>query len=1183
MTSYVDTILIDCNRKGSEEYKIKKGYNEPAVFTCKQGAGIKLNPGDEVSIHSAYVNERGNEDNMEFSGQIPKDNQTYELEYTDVIHTRLTDQNEAVSRRTMMNRNPAWDGPDMRQGYGRADCLYYQEDGKGVQQTTAFLRKKTFDVIDNEVNFSISYYKTMNGEGYLSLPRRFDAPNPMRPDGTPYGYGGTQQHSNADSTTAGTPADVAGWNGGPTYPKIAPHTAPGTTGMPVDKDYWYYLYTAYDGNARILRVNDWQTPTAPVNGNVYSDDGLRGTMWAPNDPGTCPSECEDSDVPRYASRFLNNGQNNKSKCLTTADKVGPDCYFTGRCRPILTPAKLLKEDWVWYSHFKFNAVRNDTTNPYPITTNPQNNHTTPNADLVNKMLMGEVGVGYKHTQDNARMTIYIKQTTFWSKGANNLCKAGANPLNGSETTANDIEAKNSVDDIMYKSGNYTDPALTTEWIRYKEIKNVKLDTGYNTPEDVAEQITDQLNKTSVSEGVKAELLDDATEPQEISVKQSSECYKPFHSATHHNFGENCDTIVNNYAGNTNAITDQAMIDWQTAYHYIGVKRPDLFDAGRAIYYDQIMYPGTGNNMASQRTFPTLLAGHAITKANAQNGSRIVTNIPWTRDNVMKYKKLFDTQIQYPELFDYDYSIVPNTGVKQVPTINNSRFLHIDTEQPNSGKLGSDNYENADHTTATPQTPKNFSSTPIFFDYYPEHADLEYMDDFPVNSIACLGIFTRVPDGGNYYIAFNGFNIKPSEHLFDNPDLGDQLDHTLCIGWDLHFSAYGTKCILLHTGNLNALYDGKTLLMDKDNNPTETAQKYVNTYPFIKDTYLGANQIEVGVEDKGKFYLHQLHTPEYIGNSFASGSGPDNPINPDASDQVYRVNKRLSGDNYCPDMVPYRPTISTETNTANNGKIEISNFNDNLKPFQIYDAMSGVFIEETGIDLDDWHNSLWGKLGFSYEQFNSSNTFNRQTRLNNLINVNNIGAITTNADITAGDVPTYPRNAYGADYYNSALPNINFPFFESSTTEYGSRVIPSLPAITEKQESVRILADGLPIKMNTPYLLIKSDIVQDTKYYGMGADDAQNYTSGQCLPIVGVVNKENGFGDYYFQTISQMAFTITKPTILSSITTSIHNPDMSLARLENDSAVIYKVKKNNTGNYNIAGELIQKGKLKLNVD
>ena len=149
-----------------------------------------------------------------------------------------------------------------------------------------------------------------------------------------------------------------------------------------------------------------------------------------------------------------------------------------------------------------------------------------------------------------------------------------------------------------------------------------------------------------------------------------------------------------------------------------------------------------------------------------------------------------------------------------------------------------------------------------------------------------------------------------------------------------------------------------------------------------------------------------------------------------------------------------------------------------------------------------------------------------------------------------------------------------------TKEYSNTIIPSIPAITERQESVRINADSLPVKMSGAYYLIKSDIVQDTKYYGLGADNSNGYTTGQCLPIVGIVNKENGFGDFYFQTDTKMSFTITKPVVISSITTSIHNPDMSLARVENDTSIIYMVKKTNTGNYNIAGELIQKGQLKI---
>ena len=1138
-SSYVDTILIDCNRKGSEEYKTRTGVNTPSIFTNKLGAGIKLNPGDEVSVHSAYVNERGNEDNIELTGR-GQVGQSYKIKYTDIIQCRLTKDDEPVDLTKVFTLNNWWDGPDIRKGYGKASCLYYQQDGSGVQQTSCFNREKEFSVRDNEVNFSISYYKTLNGEGYINLPRRFDAPVPTRPDTSPYGMGGSITNDYSQDTYGVRPGVNFEQHIGMSGPSYVRSGASGGNYLPMDKDYWYNLYTAYDGNARIFRANDW-FPTAQKQ-NQY------GSMYV------LENEAGDelyNMTSRYTDRVISiPSLPNPNISYTTGFSVGPDCYFTGRCLPTTQRWNKCRADVVWYSEFKTTPYNADY-NIYP--TNP---------GLRTAMETGEDGQTYKYKQDNSRMTIYVKQTTFWTKGACSATNGNLDPMTGEEQTASDVESKYSCDDLLAQS---KDPAVNTEWIRYYEIKNVKIDAGYNTPEDIAEQFTDQLNKTQTTDPVKAELWEDGDETQDISIKQVSECYKPFHSANHMTFGEIPYTIWNAFTGNNDTADNQQLIDYMSAYHFIGIKRPDLWDAGRAIYYDQICYPGSGINTCSTRTYPQIANGHEITKAHAQSlgGSYITTTIPWNKENVMKYKALFDAQAQYPELFDFQESYI--LGVQEKYSANDARFLHIDLAVRNGNHLGDDGYSTA-----------NLESTPIFFDYDPEYADLEYSDEVMENGGPIYGIFRKVPVGNSYCIGFVNHNHRLGDYLFP----GNATIYYVNIGWDLHFSAYGTHCCMLYTGNLNATYNGKTMLMTKDNNDNPTDQKWHNLYPYIRDTYLGANQIELGVEEKGKFYIHQLHTPEYIGNSFSSGSTPDNPINPDASDQVYRVNKRLSGDNFCPDMVPYRPVISTDTNDVHNGKIEISNFNTNLTPFAIYDAMSGIFIEDFGISQDDWDKSLWGMLGFSWEQFNTRTTLNRQTRLNNLVNVNNIGALTTNADITAGDVPTYPRNAYGGSYYNNSLPLVNFPFFESETTEYANKVIPSIPAITESQVSVRISADNLPIKMSSAYYLIKSDIVQDTKYYGMGADDGNGYSTGQCLPIVGVVNKENGFGDFYFQTDTKMAFTITKPSVISSITTSIHNPDMSLARVENDTAVIYMVKKNNTGNYNIGAELIQKGKLKI---
>ena len=59
-------------------------------------------------------------------------------------------------------------------------------------------------------------------------------------------------------------------------------------------------------------------------------------------------------------------------------------------------------------------------------------------------------------------------------------------------------------------------------------------------------------------------------------------------------------------------------------------------------------------------------------------------------------------------------------------------------------------------------------------------------------------------------------------------------------------------------------------------------------------------------------------------------------------------------------------------------------------------------------------------------------------------------------------------------------------------------------------------------MTLPYYLIKSNIIADSFYI----------KDKTPLPIVSVVNKENGFGDYYFSGESILEFTITQPTTLS---------------------------------------------------
>lgn len=1054
MTSYVDTLVIDCNRKTSEQAKSFNTENQPAVFTCRQGAGIKLNPGDQVSLHSAMINEKGNNGNVEFSGEVVDDPESsYTLEETH-IHNY-------------------WDTSN-GQPWGYGNQLYYP-----FQQATSVVNiQKTFELKDNEANIEINYYKNANGQGYYHLPRRFDMPNP----------------------------------------RVVPHGV----GNPSEFDDQHQMYLAYTGNGA---TNPVPNPIVPQHDN--QNFGMN--RCPPRDTATCSS-----DMTYYA----------RGASIRNAEQTGT--------------------------------------------------------------------MGYKYKNNNDRFTIYFKTRQYWDINSVNSTDMGggsAPPGPGYDPVNHFYTEGNFANDEMYPAnvlGDFTpklgrDPASMNTWVRYKEIKNIKVSKGYSTPTEIAEQITDQLNETQNPKPLKAVLGTPpipTSMPTTYSVKQESQCLKSFFASNHNimsnvNWDDYSDGAEGagdgGQAGNTTA---EQVLGSQKEY-VIGVKRPELWDAGRDLYYDQLVYPGrlteTTQLTGTCRKIDqwTILPGVNILRAYVQPPV-VPTTIPWTKENLIKFRDFFKVQQKYPELFDYTYNYRAGANFGDYPMFdlqpNNSCFLHIDTRGSTTALatryLGNDDYET--HADAINRFGDSDSqgSHPIWFDYYPEYKDNEH--DCPVDAdTLTYGYFKKWIDGnGQEWIAFNtkGIGGLP-DTLFDTTP-NARLDATMTIGYDWHFNAYGTSCIALYSGYLNADYDGKTEFAGGAVSGTAIqtpVADFVPIYPFMRDYYCGSNQVELGFDqDGGRFYIHQLHSPELVGNDWDAGSSASTEPVVDAGDQVYKVNKRLGAYNFTPTMVPYEPSIDSSNNHPKDpaSKIPISVFNWNFEPWTIFDADSGIFIQNFGVKREFWSKSLWGKLGFSYNQFDvSENTLNKQTRLNDLVNLTSIGGITTNANIDPGDMTQWVSNTFSAPMEINMLPSIQYPGQHQNAPSNWMKEV--LPAITTKQMSVKITAEGLPTKMKNAYYLVRSDIVGDTNY--MVGDEEGD---GQLMPIVGVVNKENGFGDYYFQTGTQLSFTITKPTTITRITTSIHDPDMKVARVDDNCAVLYKIQKTNNGNYLIGDELIKKAKSNL---
>ena len=103
------------------------------------------------------------------------------------------------------------------------------------------------------------------------------------------------------------------------------------------------------------------------------------------------------------------------------------------------------------------------------------------------------------------------------------------------------------------------------------------------------------------------------------------------------------------------------------------------------------------------------------------------------------------------------------------------------------------------------------------------------------------------------------------------------------------------------------------------------------------------------------------------------------------------------------------------------------------------------------------------------------------------------------------------------------------------------------------ESTTITATDLQKSVLRPYYTIRSNILE-------GASAIGGNPTGANLPIISIVDKYSAANDYFMGSPSNLVFTVTKPTSLADITTSIHDSDGRYANVDKTSAVIYRIEK-----------------------
>ena len=183
-----------------------------------------------------------------------------------------------------------------------------------------------------------------------------------------------------------------------------------------------------------------------------------------------------------------------------------------------------------------------------------------------------------------------------------------------------------------------DPAVFGEYIQIKNLLELEVNPGYNSPTDVAFQLTEELNRrtdieflehdfsVTVGVGPGAVVVDTRGV---TSFKTESPCYKTYNCATATDYSG---TFYDEWVKTNGTWNADEAYKYLSSYQHVGIKRPELYLAGKELN------ASVGYNSAF-KIF------------NFINDQVFVTGTKWNASNLLKFKSFFDSQKIYPELFD----------------------------------------------------------------------------------------------------------------------------------------------------------------------------------------------------------------------------------------------------------------------------------------------------------------------------------------------------------------------------------------------------------------------------------------------------------------------------------------------------------------------------------------------------
>jgi hypothetical protein len=368
---------------------------------------------------------------------------------------------------------------------------------------------------------------------------------------------------------------------------------------------------------------------------------------------------------------------------------------------------------------------------------------------------------------------------------------------------------------------------------------------------------------------------------------------------------------------------------------------------------------------------------------------------------------------------------------------------------------------------------------------------------------------------------------------------------------------------------------------------------VNLDSYYPVVHAGAINPAIAFDsDVGRFKMTDLHTPLFTGNGIFQD--PRNENAPDLT--VASVFAKCAAIDQSKVYIP-TPTAPTWTKYILEGTEPDKVAYDNPIPTLDYsDIVQGAkhrptISSQSGIGLLDYYvptlskdsndiipevskvddiNSYWSKLdafapltfggtlfdklGFEIEQLKpmfakEQNQFNRS-------NVNLYLGTNQNIKNKQSNM-VYPltTNAYIAGNLSLALTSAVYNSDATPVTVLMENLGgPAYVEVKTQVESDALIANNLPSKLSYSYLVVHSDILQQTSsFYG-----SQRVTN---IPAIGYITRNYESADFFFSFATDWAYIIDKPQMLNSFVVDIRLPNGRPAPLDPNSSILFKITKN----------------------